>query len=205
MSEDIKDEKKEELEVVEEREKLVEDRGEWFFVQTLSGHEMKAKKSIDKRMVLENVHDRLYQVVIPMETRTEIKQGEKKIVKKKYFPGYILIIADLYKEGRQMDERLWSFIKETPGVTGFINDQPFPLSNEEMLNIKDMMREDAETERPKIDFVVGEMVKVKEGAFENFEGKIEEIDHDHGKLKLSVSIFGRSTPVELGYWQVERE
>ncbi len=182
-----------------------EQRGQWFVVQTLSGHEMKAQESILKRRELEGIEDLLFDAVVPMETVTEVKNGEKKTSKRKRLPGYILVVADLYCDDGELDERVWRFIKETPGVTGFIGDKPVPLSDSEILDIKDMMREDIETERPKIDFNEGEMVKIKDGPFENFEGKIEAIDPDHGKLKLSVSIFGRSTPVEVGYWQVERE
>ncbi len=177
----------------------------WFFVQTLSGHEMKAQESIQKRIALEQVEDVVFDAIVPVERVTEVKNGEKRTTNRKFFPGYILIIMNLYLPDGELDERVWRFIKETPGVTGFIGDKPKPLSETEVLDIKDMMREDAETERPKVDFNEGEMVKIKDGPFENFEGKIEAIDPDHGKLTLSVSIFGRSTPVEVGYWQVERE
>ena len=181
------------------------DKADWFIVQTLSGHEMKVKESIEKRMFLEGIDDRVFGALIPMEKVTEIRNGEKVTVKKKFYPGYILIIAKLYKDNQELDDVVWNFIKETNGITGFINDKPQPLSEREILDIKDMMQEDSEAERPKIDYVVGEMVKIKDGSFQNLEGKIEEIDEIHGKLKLSVSIFGRSTPVDVGYWQGERE
>lgn len=178
---------------------------QWYFVQCLSGQEPKACESIQKRIELESMQDLIYEAVVPMEKVTEVKAGEKKTVNRKFFPGYLLVIADLYGEDGDMNAQVWNFIKDTPGVTGFINEKPKALSSREIEDILNMMTESSETERPKIDFTVGEMVKIKDGAFENFDGKIEEIDPDHGKLRLSVSIFGRSTPVEVGYWQVERE
>mgnify|MGYP006299871657 FL=1 len=181
------------------------ERGQPFFVQTLSGHEQKAQESIQNRIETEDMADSVFDVVVPMERVTEIRRGEKKTTERKFFPGYLLIIVKLYRDNGEIDERVWHFIKDTPGVTGFIGGRPQPLSDSELRDICEMMREDAETERPKIDFELGEMVKIKDGPFENFDGKIEAIDTDHGKLNLSVSIFGRSTPVEVDYWQVERE
>ncbi len=179
--------------------------GQWIFVQTLSGHEMKARESIERRVQAEDMEDLVFEAIVPMEQVTEVKQGKKATTKRKFFPGYLLIIANLYDEDNTINEKVWHFIKATPGVTGFIDERPRPLSQAEINDVKDMMSESAEIERPKIEFGVGEMVKIKNGPFENFEGKIENIDPDHGKLRLSVSIFGRSTPVEVGYWQVERE
>lgn len=181
------------------------DEKQWYFVQCLSGQEMKACESIQKRIELEGMQDLVFEAVVPMEKVTEVKQGEKKTTSRKFFPGYLLVILQLYDDDGGMDSQVWNFIKDTPGVTGFINERPKPLSKREMEDIQGMMSESSDTERPKIDFVIGEMVKIKDGPFENFDGKIEEIDPDHGKLRLSVSIFGRSTPVEVGYWQVERE
>ena len=178
---------------------------QWYFVQCLSGQEMKACESIQKRIELEGVQDAVFDAIVPMEKVTEVKQGEKKTSNRKFFPGYLLVIVDLYDVEGNMNALVWNFIKDTPGVTGFINERPKPLSTREVEDIEGMMSDSSETERPKIDFIVGEMVKIKDGPFENFDGKIEEIDPDHGKLRVSVSIFCRSTPVELGYWQVERE
>ncbi|MCH2175854.1 MAG: transcription termination/antitermination protein NusG [Lentisphaeria bacterium] len=184
---------------------LDESQGQWFFVQALSGHEMKVKESIDKRLVQENMVGRVHHALVPMEKHTEVHGGEKKTVNKKYFPGYVLVIADLYDNLGVIDDEVWTFIKETPSITGFIGERPVPLSPAEVQDIKEMMTESSDVERPKIDYEIGEIVKIKEGPFESFDGKIESIDPDHGKLSLSVTIFGRSTPVEVGYWQVERE
>ena len=184
---------------------MSEEQGQWFFVQCLSGHEMKASESIQKRLLLEGLQDVIFEAIVPIEKVTEVKQGEKKTINRKFFPGYLLVVANLYDENNQINPDVWNFIKATPGVTGFIDEKPRPLSEREVMDIKDMMSESSEMERPKVDFTEGEMVKIKDGPFENFDGKIESIDADHGKLRLSVSIFGRSTPVEVGYWQVERE
>ncbi len=182
-----------------------EQQGQWFFVQCLSGHEMKACESIQKRIVQEGVEGLVFDAIVPMEKVTEVKQGAKRTTNRKFFPGYLLVVADLYDENGDINPIVWNFIKGTPGVTGFIDEKPKPLSEREIRDIQDMMTESSEVEKPKVDFEIGEMVKIKDGPFENFDGKIEGIDADHGKLRLSVSIFGRSTPVEVGYWQVERE
>ena len=195
----------EEQQEPEEQQEEQKEHKQWFFVQCLSGHEMKAAESIGKRIILEGVDDVVFEAVVPIEKVTEVKQGEKKTVNRKFFPGYLLVIADLYDESNEMNPVVWNFIKETPGVTGFIDERPKPLSAREVQDIKEMMSDSPELERPKVEFDLGEVVKIKDGPFENFDGKIESIDPDHGKLRLSVSIFGRSTPVEVGYWQVERE
>jgi transcriptional antiterminator NusG len=141
-----------------------------------------------------------------MEKVSEVKQGKKTTVNRKFFPGYILVNAVLYDENRQINVRVWNFINDTPGVIGFIGgDRPAPLSPQEVQDIVDQQSGEEESARPKIEFEVGETVKICDGPFENFEGKIESIDPEHGKLKLSVSIFNRITPVEVGYWQVERQ
>ena len=193
------------IEGEEKEESLLDIKGDWFFVQTLSGHEMKVQENIEKRSILENVADRVHKAIIPVEKITEVKDGEKVIKKKKFFPGYILIIADMFQPDGSIDDELWLFFRNIPSVTGFISEKPIALSEAERMDIFNMMTEHADKQRPKIDFNVGEVVKIKEGPFQNLDGKIEDIDPDQGKLKLSVSIFGRSTPVELGYWQVERE
>lgn len=181
--------------------------GQWFVVHTLSGHENKVKEKIELHMA-KGEAKAVYEVLVPMEKISEVRQGKKTTTSRKYFPGYILVRIDLYSpETKKLDEDAWYFVKEIQGVIGFIGsgNRPIPLSPPE---VEDLMRQVNETEdkvTPKINYDIGESVKIKDGAFENFEGIIEEIDHERGKLKLLVSIFGRSTPVELEYWQVERE
>lgn len=189
------------VEVTEEQELS----GDWYVVQTLSGQEMKAQESIERRRMLEEVDDVVFKALVPMEKVTEIKQGKKTTVNKKIYPGYILINMTLYDEERGIHERVWNFINDTLGIIGFIGHSPQPLSEEEVTEILAQLERDEEAVRPKIEYEIGEAVKIKDGPFQSCEGKIEEIDPHRGRLKLSVSIFGRSAPVEVEYWQVERD
>ena len=189
------------VEVTEEQEL----NGDWYVVQTLSGQEMKAQESIERRRMLEEVDDVVFKALVPMEKVTEIKQGKKTTVNKKIYPGYILINMTLYDEERGIYERVWNFINDTQGIIGFIGHSPQPLSEEEVTEILAQLERDEEAVRPKIEYEIGEAVKIKDGPFQSCEGKIEEIDPHRGRLKLSVSIFGRSAPVEVEYWQVERD
>jgi len=179
--------------------------GDWYVVQTLSGQEMKAQESIERRRTLEEVDDVVFKALVPMEKVTEIKQGKKTTVSKKIYPGYILINMTLYDEQRNIHERVWNFVNDTQGIIGFIGRNPQPLSEEEVTEILAQLERDEEAARPKIEYEIGEAVKIKDGPFQSCEGKIEEIDPHRGRLKLSVSIFGRSAPVEVEYWQVERD
>ena len=189
------------VEVAEEQQAS----GDWYVVQTLSGQEMKAQESIERRRALEEVDDVVFKALVPMEKVTEIKQGKKTTVSKKIYPGYILINMTLYDEQRNIHERVWNFVNDTQGIIGFIGRNPQPLSEEEVTEILAQLERDEEAARPKIEYEIGEAVKIKDGPFQSCEGKIEEIDPHRGRLKLSVSIFGRSAPVEVEYWQVERD
>lgn len=182
-------------------------KGQWFVLHTLSGYEKRVKENIEKQMQLEDSTLPVYEVLIPMERVSEIKNGKRTYADRKFFPGYVLIRMDLYKEDNSLNEKAWYFIRDIQGVISFIGggDRPQPLSESE---VKDLMRQIVSPEekaKPKIQYEIGETVRIKDGAFENFEGVIEEIDAERGKLKLMVSIFGRSTPVELEFWQVGRE
>ena len=185
----------------------MEDRskGQWFVVHTLSGHENKVRETILRQ--LKNVDTvPVYEVFIPTERVSEVRQGKRITTTRKFFPGYLLIRMDLYDADGRIDEKAWYFIRGTQGVLGFLggSNNPIPLSP---MEAEDMLRQSCTEDdvvRPKIEFEVGEVVRIKDGAFENFEGTIQEIDNERGKLKLMVSIFGRSTPVELEFWQVDR-
>ena len=189
-------------------EKVPDDRGQWFVVHTLSGHENRVRDTILRQLRLS---DRVpvYDAYIPMEKVVEVRRGKKITTTRKFFPGYILVRMDLYTKNDsgvlERDQDAWYFVRNVQGVMGFLGgDNPVALSPDE---VADIMRPAAggETDiKPKITFNVGEVVRIKDGAFENFEGAIQEIDAERGKLKLMVSIFGRSTPVELEFWQVER-
>jgi transcriptional antiterminator NusG len=144
-------------------------------------------------------------VLIPMEKVSEVKKGVRSTTTRKFFPGYVLINMALYDEARHLQERAWYFIKETQGIIGFVGgERPVPLTAEEVERILNQVDEKREKVKPKVVFEPGETVKITDGPFLNFNGVVEEVDPERGKLKVSVAIFGRSAPVELEYWQVER-
>jgi transcriptional antiterminator NusG len=183
-------------------------RGQWFVVHTLSGKENKVRDSLQRQLDSGEFDDvPVYEVSIPTEKVSEVRQGKKYTTTRKIFPGYILVRMDLYKPGTSViDEAAWYFIRNTQGIIGFIggSENPVPLGPDEVANLF-RTNEEKEAVKPKVLFEIGEVVRINSGAFENFEGTIEEIDNERGKLKLMVSIFGRSTPVELEFWQVERD
>jgi transcriptional antiterminator NusG len=144
-------------------------------------------------------------VLVPTEKVAEVKKGKRTTTTRKLYPGYILVNMKLLGEKNQLMDRTWYFVRDTPGVIGFIGgDRPVPLKSDEVESILTQIQERQEKVAPKVAFEKGESVKVTDGPFQNFTGLIEEVDPGRGKLKISVSIFGRSTPVELEYWQVER-
>ena len=189
-------------EVVEQER---DERGQWFVVHTLSGHENKVRDTILRQLRLS---DRVpvYDAFIPTEKVVEVRRGKKSTTTRKFFPGYILVRMDLYDAQGAVDEQAWYFVRNVQGVLGFLGgaNKPTPLSDSEVADIMRPATGGESDIKPKITFNVGEVVRIKDGAFENFEGAIQEIDAERGKLKLMVSIFGRSTPVELEFWQVER-
>lgn len=180
-------------------------KGKWYTVQTLSGKENKAKESLDKRIPREGMEDFVHEILVPQEKVTEIKRGKKSTITRKFYPGYIFVNLDLTDELGKLREDVWYFVKDTNGIINFLGgDSPIPISESEIEEIKLQLAGDTASVKPKVDFTTGEIVKIKDGAFENFEGSITHIDPDRGKLQIEVSIFGRSTPVEVEYWQVER-
>ncbi len=180
-------------------------RSQWFVLHTLSGQEMKVKESIEKRLKTEEMGEYIHEVLVPIEKVAEVRGGKKIVTSRKLYPGYVFIHMVLLDENQRLIERPWYFIRETPGIIGFVGgDRPTPTSQEDIDRIKAQISESEETERPKVSFEVGETVKINDGPFLNFNGVIEEIDPDRGKVKVTVNIFGRSTPVELEYWQLEK-
>ena len=171
----------------------------WYVVHTQTGYENKAKLSLLARAEREGCADRIPQVLIPTEKVSEVKSGKKKILERKFYPGYILVEMDL-------DDKTWYIVKNTPGISGFVGSRtkPTPLSEADVKEIIDQEQERAEKPKPKTEYSVGESVRVKEGAFSNMNGTIEEVNPQKGKLKVSIVIFGRSTPAELEYWQIEK-
>ena len=185
-----------------------ENLGRWYVVQAMSGHENKVKENLERNLKLEKNSLPIYEILIPVEKVSEVRQGEKITSSRKFFPGYVLIRMDMYDEENNIRDDIWYFVRETQGVIGFIgcgaDKRPLPLSDAEVESLLNQVKEKEDTVAPKVQYEVGETVTVKEGAFESFEGVIEEIDAERGKLKVMVSIFGRSTPVELEFWQVEK-
>jgi len=171
----------------------------WYVVHTQTGLEDRVKNYIESKIASEGLADFISKVVIPTEQVSEVRSGKRKISQRKFFPGYLLVEMDL-------NDQTYLAIKTTPGVTGFIGlgKKPMPLPQSDVDNILKRTEETASKPTPKIIFEKGEQVRVTEGPFVNFNGTIEEIHPERGKLKVSVSIFGRSTPVELEYWQVEK-
>ena len=178
---------------------------QWFVLHTLSGQESKVRESIERRIKQEEMQDYIDEVLIPTEKVSEVKQGKKTTTTRKFYPGYVLVHMLLYDEQKSLVDKTWYFAQQTPGIIGFVGgDRPVPLRTAEVDNILRQIEEKKEKVKPKVVFEPGETVKITDGPFLNFNGVIEEIDPDRGKLKVSVSIFGRSAPVELEYWQVER-
>jgi len=180
-------------------------RTQWFVIHTLSGQEQKVKESIEKRLKAEEMQDYVNEVLVPMEKVVEVRNQKKTVSTRKLWPGYVFIDMALLDEDRRIIEKPWYFIKETQGVIGFVGGEPpVPTPAEEVDQIKARISASEEMERPKVSFDVGETVKINNGPFLNFSGVIEEVDPERGKLKVTVNIFGRNTPVELEYWQVEK-
>lgn len=178
---------------------------QWFVLHTLTGQEAKVKESIDRRLDKEEMREDLDQVLIPTEKVSEVKKGVKSTITRKFFPGYVLVHLKLYDDNRQVNEKAWYFVRETPGVIGFVGgEKPAPLRPEEVDVLLFQVEEKKEKVKPKVIYDVGETVKITDGPFMNFTGTVDEVDADRGKLRVSVAIFGRSAPVELEYWQVER-
>ena len=187
---------------------------QWFVLHTLTGQENKAQKSIDARVKLERLEDFIGRCIIPTERVTEKKNGKKRTITKKFFPGYVLCELALYDEAKGVDEngkkaiyeRTWQFLRETPGVIGFVGgDRPQPLKQSEVDAILLDKPQGASTvERPKVNFSVDETVKITDGAFMGLTGQISMVDPDKGKLKVEVQVFGRTVPVDAEYWQVEK-
>ena len=172
----------------------------WYVIHTYSGYEQKVKSSLEEQFEHGGVREKLGEVVIPTEEVIEIKQGKKRVTSRKFFPGYILIFTE-------MDQDVWYLIKDTPKVTGFpggASGLPAPLSADEVNAILEQIRGEASKPKPKVSFERGENVRVIDGPFINFAGTVDEINPDKGKLKVMVSIFGRATPVELEFPQVEK-
>lgn len=172
----------------------------WYVVHTYSGYENKVKANLEKRVESMGMQDKIFRVIVPEEEETDIKNGKKKVVKKKVFPGYVLVEVI-------MTDDSWYVVRNTPGVTGFVGSsgsgsKPTPLLPDEIDHI--LKRMGMDERRAEVDFEPGETVTVKEGPFANYTGKIEDMDHDKGKARVMVNMFGRETPVELDFTQIDK-
>ena len=208
-TEEAVDELDEELEADEDEEPAEPSPwlrpGQWFVVHTQSGYEKKVKSNLEARIQSMNMEEKIFEVVIPMEDVVEFKGGRKQVVQRKVFPGYLLVRCE-------MDDASWYVIRNTPGVTGFVGQgrfgqKPTPLSRREVDTFLSAKGDGAETPRhskPKLEYDVGESVRVKEGPFADFTGSVAEINVDHLKLKVLVNIFGRETLVEMDFSQVAK-
>ena len=178
---------------------------QWYALHVLSGQEKKVKESLERRAKTEEMGDLIREVVIPTERVSEVKRGKKIESERKLHPGYVYVNMFLRDDEKKLVERTWYFIRETNGVIGFADgDNPQPNRASEVDTMLGQMREREEKVLPKIAFSVGDKVKVGDGPFQNQEGLIEAVDMDRGKLKVSVNMFGRSTSLELEYWQVDK-
>ncbi|MBI4595379.1 MAG: transcription termination/antitermination factor NusG [Candidatus Tectomicrobia bacterium] len=171
----------------------------WYVIHTYSGFEQKVKQSLEERLQSLGLAEKVQQILVPTEEVVEIRGGKKKVSSRKFFPGYLLMEME-------MDDELWYAIKETPRVSGFLGEHNKPISvpEREVEAIIKQMRGETVKPKPKVAFEKGENVRVIEGPFTNFMGAIEEVNQEKGKLKVMVSIFGRATPVELEFMQVEK-
>lgn len=172
--------------------------GQWYVLHTYSGYENKVKKTIESRIDALDMGDRVFEIVVPTQDEVEFKDGVRKTVQRKVFPGYVLVRM-------VMDEDTWYQLRNTPGVTGFVSqdNKPLPLLGD----IATTMMEEMEQEAPKVtvSFQMGDRVRIIEGPFADFTGEVDEVNNEKGKIKVLVSFFGRETPVELDFLQAERE
>ena len=173
------------------------EEAQWYVIHAYSGHEEKVKKNLEKRIESMDMQDKILQVLVPMEDEIEIKDGKRRHVQKRIFPGYILVKMKMSNES-------WFVVRNTPGVTSFVGsgNKPVPLQEKEIKSIQKQIK--AEAPKVRVEYQVGENVRVIDGPFSDFHGKVDEINADKGKLKVLVNMFGRETPVELDLLQVEK-
>ena len=171
----------------------------WYVLHALSSKEQKAKDALEERVRLAEMGDQIKEILIPTQTVQEIRGGKKKVTTRKFYPGYILIFMDL-------NDETWPLVNRTQGIIGFLGgDVPAPLSKREVDEMFGQIEDSKEKIAPRVTFNIGEKIKINEGPFINFIGQVENVDEERGKLGVSVNVFGRTTPVELEYWQVEKE
>ena len=172
----------------------------WYVVHAYSGFENQVKRSLEERIKLASLEELFGDVMVPTEEVVEMRDGQKRKSDRKFFPGYVLVQMD-------MTDETWHLVKDVPKVMGFIGgttDKPAPITDREAESILNRVQEGAEKPRPKVLFETGEVVRITDGPFNDFNGVVEEVDYDKNRLRVEVSIFGRSTPVDLEFGQVEK-
>ena len=172
----------------------------WYVVHAYSGFEKSVQRALVDRVQRSGLEDLFGQILVPVEEVVELKSGQKSISERKFFPGYVLVEME-------MNDETWHLVKSTPKVTGFVGgtaNKPSPISEKEVEKIMQQMQDGVEKPRPKVLFEPGEVVRVKDGPFTDFHGSVEHVNYEKSRLRVSVTIFGRSTPVELEFGQVEK-
>jgi len=172
----------------------------WYVVHAYSGMEKAVERNLRERIDRSGMAEKFGRILVPMEEVVELKNGKKAVTERRFFPGYVLVEME-------MADDTWHLVKHTNKVTGFVGgarNRPAPISENEVMKIVHQMQEGVEKPRPKVEWSVGELVRVKEGPFTDFNGAIEDVNYDKSKVRVSVTIFGRSTPVELDFSQVEK-
>lgn len=172
----------------------------WYVVHAYSGFENQVQRSLEERVERSGMQDKFGQILVPTEEVVEMREGQKRSTARKFFPGYVLVQMD-------MDDETWHLVKDVPRVMGFIggtSDRPAPISDREAQSILDRIQEGVEKPRPKVLFEPGEVVRITEGPFNDFNGVVEDVDYEKSRLRVAVLIFGRSTPVDLEFGQVEK-
>ena len=189
---------------VAEEEELTPPGRAWYVIHTYSGYENKVRTNLEHRIDSMDAKDLIFKVVIPTEDEIEIRDGQRRTVARKIFPGYVLVLMIELKEDDIESSRAWFVVRNTPGVTGFVGsgNRPVPLEREEVQRILRQMR--VEEPRIKVGFSVGQSVRIVDGPFQDFVGQVDDLNLEKGKVKVLVSFFGRETPVELDFLQVER-
>jgi len=186
-----------------------EDNKRWYVVHAYSGFEKSVAQSLRERIVRAGMEDRFGDVLVPTEEVVEMRSGQKRRSERKFFPGYVLVQIATHTESGipRMDSESWHLVKETPKVMGFIGgtaDRPLPIQDHEAAAILDRVQEGVEKPRPKVLFEPGQMVRVIDGPFNDFNGVVESVNYEKSKVQVAVLIFGRSTPLELDFGQVEK-
>jgi transcriptional antiterminator NusG len=172
----------------------------WYVVHAYSGMEKAVERNLRERIDRSELREKFGRILVPMEEVVELKKGKKSVTERRFFPGYVLVEME-------MGDDTWHLVKHTSKVTGFVGGaktRPSPISEAEVMKIVNQMQEGVEKPRPKVEWVVGELVRVKEGPFTDFNGAVEDVNYDKSKVRVAVTIFGRATPVELDFAQVEK-